>query len=230
MPSDRHPDVAAVSDRLLATAVTSPTSPSSASIPPRVVLHFDPHCPFAWIASRWLLEVEQHTRIDLQFKVMSLSLLNNEPPPEPERRPADGRLWMMARACAVTERLHGQAALRRLYAALGRRIHDRGIKDVAVLPPSLADAGLPAEINDLAWTDTHDDHLRASHAAAIAPLGDAAGAPALHIDDRAVFGPVLTDIPRGAGAVKVFEAVRTLARYPGWAEMKRKRTAELSFH
>ncbi|RBQ14723.1 disulfide bond formation protein DsbA [Spongiactinospora rosea] len=197
--------------------------------PPGVVLYFDPCCPYAWIASRWMLEVESQVEVDLRFRVMSLSLLNDEPPPDPESREPSGRLWVLARACAAADRLFGQQALRALYTALGRRLHNEGTKNMTVLAPALADAGLPADLSESAWSTDHDDFLRASHAEGMAPLGRPAGTPALHFDGQALFGPVLTGIPRGPQAVAVFNAVRTLAACPDWAEMKRDSTQELTF-
>ncbi|WP_329239132.1 DsbA family protein [Actinoallomurus sp. NBC_01490] len=202
---------------------------NSGQNPVEVVLYFDPCCPFAWIASRWMLEVESRISVDLRFRVMSLALLNGNPPPAPEPRDPSGRLWVLARACAAADRLHGQEALRALYAGLGRRLHEENTKNMSVLAPALADAGLPNELGESAWTTEHDDFLRSSHADGLTPLGDSAGAPALHIDGQALFGPVLTAIPRGPRAVAVFDAVRTLAACPDWAEMKRDRTEELSF-
>lgn len=197
--------------------------------PPKVVLYFDPSCPFAWIASRWMLEVESQIPVDLQFRVMSLSLLNELPPPDPEAPEANGRLWVLARACAATAHAHDQQALRALYTGLGQRLHSQGIKDVAVLQAALVEAGLPLELAESAWSTAHDEVLRSSHAEGLTPLGGSAGAPALHIDGQPVFGPVLTGIPRGPYAVAVFNAVRALAACPEWAEMKRERTEKLSF-
>lgn len=195
----------------------------------RVTLYFDPCCPYAWLASRWLLEVESQSAIQLRFAVMSLEILNDVAPPDPQLRDPSGRLWVLARACAATAHTHGQHALRALYTALGQQLHNQGIKDLKVLRPALAAAGLPADLADSAWSTEHDDALRASHVEGLTPLGDVAGAPALHIDGHALFGPVLTGIPRGRQALDVFRAVRTLGETPQWAELKRHRTDALDF-
>ncbi|MQM27739.1 disulfide bond formation protein DsbA [Glycomyces sp. NEAU-7082] len=188
--------------------------------------YVDPACPFAWISSRWLIEVERQTPIDLRFKLMSLAVLNEGRDLEPWYREFNDRAWGPARVCAAAVRRFGPEVLRGLYTALGTRIHPGRDKDYpAVIAAALAETGLPADLADAAATDAHDAFLRAAHAESQAAVGEAAGTPVVAIDGTAFFGPVLSAIPAGDDAVRLFEAVRTLAGQRAFAELKRGRDA-----
>ncbi|MEU8565527.1 DsbA family protein [Streptomyces cyaneofuscatus] len=192
---------------------------------------FDPACPFAWIASRWILEVEQHRDLDLRFRPMSLYLHNqgNELPGW-YRELVDKSIGPVRVAVAAAA-AHGDGILRDLYTALGTRIHQRKEEDFdAVIATSLAELGLPAALSEAAHATAYDEEVARSHGAGKDPEQDAyVGTPTIHVDGTVWFGPVLNAIPRGEEAAELFDSFRVLANHQGFFELKRARSGGLSY-
>lgn len=191
---------------------------------------FDPLCPWAWIASRWILEVKDVRPVDVRWHVMSLAYLNQDRElPENYRKMMD-TAWGPVRVCIAAEQAHGNEALLPLYNALGeRRHHQKQEFTREVIVAALEEAGLPAELADAAESTEYDEALKASHHQGMDQVGYEVGTPVISVNGVAFFGPVVSPIPRGQDAAKLWDGVLAVASTDGFFELKRTRTREPIF-
>lgn len=193
---------------------------------------FDPLCPWAWMASRWMLEVEKVRPVRTIFHVMSLSVLNegrDELPEDYRKHLEEG--WIGVRAAIGVEQAYGSQGLREFYTAIGTRYHPGGEQkgDPEVVRAALGDCGFDTSIVERAQTDEFDEALRASHHAGMDPVGDEVGTPVIHINGKALFGPVISPAPKGEAAGDLFDGVSKVTAADGFFELKRSRDRDPIF-
>jgi len=196
---------------------------------------FDPLCPWAWMTSRWMLEVERVRPVRVRWHVMSLAVLNEGRDLPAEYRSFLDTAWGPVRVCIAAAVQHGDGVLGPLYTALGTRFHNRALpRDRATIEDALEEAGLPRALAGAADTEEYDDVLRASHKQGITLVGEDVGTPVIAVpgpdgEQVAFFGPVVTPAPRGEAAGRLWDGALLVAATPGFYEIKRTRTADPSF-
>lgn len=191
---------------------------------------FDPLCPFAWITSRWILEVEQVRDIEVSWHVMSLAYLNDGRDLPEEYVEALRPGWPLGRVLIAAQHKHGREVLLPLYTALGTRIHhERRTPDAELIAEALAEAGLETDLVGAMTDDSLDAAVIASHHEGMDQVGNEVGTPTISFDGAAFFGPVLSKIPRGEEAGQLWDGCVLVAKFPYFYELKRSRTGELDF-
>lgn len=187
---------------------------------------FDPLCPWAWMTSRWMTEVEKVRDVKVNWHVMSLSVLNSG-----RELPADYREfmdngWGPVRVLIAASQKHGDQVLKPMYDAIGTRLHPqgRGGELRAVVTEALAEVGLEAELIDAYDSEGFDEALTESHNKAISMVGEDVGTPVVSFNNTAFFGPVVTPAPKGEEAGRLWDGCVLVASVPGFYELKRTRT------
>jgi 2-hydroxychromene-2-carboxylate isomerase len=199
--------------------------------PTRVDFWFDPICPWAWITSRWMLEVQQVRPVTTSWHVMSLAVLNADKEDMPETyREALRSAWGPVRVVTAAEQAYGPEVMLPLYTALGNRFHhEKAPRDAETITAALVEAGLPASLAAAADSTEYDAAVRASHAEGINRVGYDVGTPVISVGELSVFGPVMSPIPRGEAAGRLWDGVLLIAGVDGFFELKRSRTRDPIF-
>jgi len=191
---------------------------------------FDPLCPFAWISSRWILEVEQVRDIEVTWHVMSLAYLNQDRDISDDYREVLRPAWGPVRVCIAAAEKHGDDVLLPLYTAMGNRIHIGGEKiSRDLIAAAIAEVGLEPELVDAMDDSSYDDAVAKSHHRGMDQVGNDVGTPTIAFEGAAFFGPVLSKIPRGEEAGQLWDGCVAVAKVPYFYELKRSRTGELDF-
>jgi 2-hydroxychromene-2-carboxylate isomerase len=205
-----------------------------AQSPEDVQFWFDPLCPWAWITSRWMLEVEKVRPVHTDWRIMSLAYLNliqhEGKGLSEDYRERMSKAWGPVRVCAAAAARSGPGVLGPLYTAIGTRFHNQGRReDPAVIPEALAEAGLPAALADAAESTEFDQLIKDSHNEAFDEVGLDVGTPVIRIRGKAMFGPVITPAPKGEAAGELWDGLALVIKADGFFELKRSRNRKPSF-
>jgi 2-hydroxychromene-2-carboxylate isomerase len=185
---------------------------------------FDPLCPWAWIASRWMHEVERQRPVSTRWHVMSLAVLNEGRELPPRHAQLMDHAWGPVRVCVAAEQRYGPEVLGRLYTELGIRFHrEKAPRDGATIGAALEAAGLDRDLTAAMDSTGYDTALRESHRSGMDRVGDDVGTPVISVAGTAFFGPVVTPVPRGEAAAKLWDGVLLVAGTDGFYELKRTR-------
>jgi Mycothiol-dependent nitroreductase Rv2466c len=202
--------------------------------PEDVQFWFDPVCPWAWITSRWILQVQQVRPVRADWRIMSLAYLNltqhESKDLSEDYLERMGRAWGPIRVCAAAAAQAGPGVLGPLYTALGTRFHVQGRReDPAVIPEALAEVGLPEDLATAAKSTEFDEEIKRSHHEAFDDVGTDVGTPVIRIRGRAIFGPVITPAPKGEAAGRLWDGLVLVTEADGFFELKRTRDRKPSF-
>ena len=211
----------------------SETSTSTAKTP--VDFWFDPLCPWAWMTSRWVLEVQKVRDIDIRWHIMSLAVLNEDridELPEEYREMLATKAWKPVKVVTAAWQKHGQDVVGPLYTALGTRFHNNGEgPTVEAIAAALEEVGLPADLIEYADQEDFEfeAELRAYNKEGIEKVGQEVGTPVIAVpgadgEQIAFFGPVVTPAPNGEEAARLWDGTLAVASVPGFYEIKRTRT------
>ena len=191
---------------------------------------FDPICPWAWMSSRWMLEVEQVRDVTVRWHVMSLAYLNEGRDLPEDYRELMAQAWGPVRVVIAAAAAHGDDVVLPLYTALGERFHLQARpKDRATVEDALAEVGLPTTLADAMTSTEFDEALKKSHHAGMDQVGMDVGTPVISVEGVAFFGPVVSPTPRGEAAGRLWDGVLLVAGTDGFFELKRSRTRDPIF-
>ena len=185
---------------------------------------FDPTCPWAWITSRWILEVAPMRDLEVRWHVMSLAVLNEGRELKPDYRKRMDQAWGPARVLIAAQQRFGDGVLLPLYTALGNQFHiQKAPIERATVEAALQACELPPDLAEAMTSADYDQALRASHEDGIQRVGLDVGTPIISVNGSSFFGPVVTPMPHGEAAARLWDGVLLVASTDGFYEIKRTR-------
>lgn len=191
---------------------------------------FDPACPFAWITSRWILEVEKVRDVEVTWHIMSLAYLNQDKEISEEYREFLATAWQPVRVCMAVQEKYGQEKLAELYTALGTRRHvEKKEFTREVIEDALSSVDLPVELADAMDDSSYDESIATSHHEGMDQVGNEVGTPTIAMNGSAFFGPVISKAPKGEEAGRLWDGFQLVTAYPYVYELKRARVHDLDF-
>ena len=186
---------------------------------------FDPVCPWAWMTSRWILEVEKVRDISVQWNLFSLAHLNRDKELPEEYKSRLIRSWQSTRVIAAAQKEKGSSITLQLYTAISSRIHLKKMDvGVVLFEEALTEVGLNPVLAQAMSDESLNAAIIESHERGIALVGNDVGTPIISVGGAAFFGPVISPAPKGEEAGKLWDGVVGVASYPGFFEIKRSRT------
>lgn len=192
--------------------------------------YFDPACPFAWATSRWLINTNKRRDFDINWRQMSLAVLNEGTEVPDKQRHHLEVSQKLGRVLAATRSEAGDDVLGPLYTALGHRIHDQGAPVTAdMVRSALTESGSNPQLAAAMDNEELDQAVRQSHQESQDKLGDSGGSPITCIDGQCFFGPVLTAIPGNAEGDDLFDALLTIAATTSFAQLQRPHNGPPTF-
>lgn len=202
------------------------TGAAAGEEPTPIDFWFDPICPWAWITSRWVLEVEKVRPIKARWHIMSLAYLNLERDLPDDYRKRMEEAWGPVRVLQAAAERHGEEVMLPLYTAIGTRFHNEQRREDGALTiqEALDEVGLEPDLGEAAASTEYDEAIKKSHHEGMDPVGYEVGTPVISVEGVSFFGPVVTPIPRGEAAGKLWDGVLLVAGTDGFYELKRSRT------
>lgn len=185
----------------------------------------DPACPLTRHTARWITSIADDVPLEVRWRVMSLSVLNEHRDDDPEGDP-NGYLWIPARVAAAVQTEHGHVALGAFYDALWTEPDGSEREWIGDITEALHRSGLPAELADAGAATVYDDALRASHHDGVDRIDAEIGTPILAVttpdgDQWAFFGPVVSTVPTPAAALRLWEGTLLVTSIAAFREIKR---------
>lgn len=201
------------------------TDPATATRSRSADFWFDPVCPWAWLTSRWMLEVTKVREVTVSWHLLSLAHLNEGRDLPADYRELLDKAWGPVRVIAAARADAGDDIVLPMYTAIGSRFHVEAKENLpSVIDAALAELGLPAKLAEAATSTQFDDEIKAEHAKGIELVGDDVGTPIVAFGGVAFFGPVVTPSPKGEAAGRLWDGALLVAGTPGFYELKRSRT------